>query len=639
MIDFIDPFLEEELDGYDEFRPIPTKDRLPDLEEQVRQHMLISPNLPYNNIKYEYIKIPKSFESAARKSEFWKEQIRRCKNGHDGMSPKMYFYFHFCWMENIGGGKIRPEFRVVDNEWFKHIEAAQRTGEWGVVCVKRRRVGASWKEACDVLHDCIFRKNYHVGMNSKSERDSQALLRKVKFLYNHLPPELRVRTTAGMSKMHINFSYNAKDENGNKVVKGNLSDIIVVAPENSAFEGMMLNKWVCDEAGKIENLPDMWAFTEDCLMQETRRLGTPIIFGTSGDVGKEGAGLREMWENAHLYKLKRFFFAGWMGMDVDEFGNDNKEEVIRWIIYERRRREKSQKNYNVFIQKYPLTVDEALMDHTIMGLGDPLKIKAQRASLIMNPVVSKRGLFEERDGKVVFIPDQYGPCIVYDEPKLNAKYTAGCDPADIDDVFEEASDLSMYIISHQDGLDRPKIVFEYTDRPRELNRYYQQALLALRWYNQCRVLIERQKGGRMISFFTDNHHKHLLMTTPQAILRLVPNKVLQIGLHMGPTEKEYLRGLVSEYIDNSSELIPSIPLLEEMLKFGSCNTDKAMAFGITMIALKEEMKRGRPTPTNGFKRHEPNFKYVIDPATGQVKRVKRDGPINGKGDPSGWYSF
>lgn len=567
----------------DEFRPIPLKMYQTDLEQRVKEYMLITPTWPVNTVKYVTLKIPEH-KSPEAYSKFWVEQIRRCKEGYDGMCGKMYFFYHFCFMEKAGKGKIRPEFRVVDNEWFKHIEDSQRSKEWGVICVKRRRVGASWKEAADVLQDVLFSKNFHVGMNSKSEKDSEFLFAKVKFIFNALPQELKVQIL-NQTKSSIRFAW--VDEATGEI-KGNQSDIVTRAPVSQAFEGMSLDKWICDEAGKIENLLQMWSYTEPCMTPETRRLGTPIIFGTSGDVGKDGAGLRDMWENFEVYKLRRFFFAGYSGLAVDEFGNDRKEDCIRWIVYERRRREKlNTKFYNDYIQQYPLTVDEAFTVNGDIGLGDPVKLKAQRASLIINPVVAQKGFFVEEGNRVEWRADNRGFVIIHEHPNALTKYIAGCDPADIDDAYNESSDLSMFVMATQDGLKRPRIVMEYTDRPRELNNYYKQAMLACRYYNEARLLIERQKGGRMISYFSDQGNKYLCMTQPQEVQRLSPSRNTQIGMHMNEYAKEYLRGVCSEYVDDYVDCIPSIKLIDEMLVYGTKNTDKAMAFGITLIALKE----------------------------------------------------
>lgn len=602
----------------DGFRRITKAEYVKELEDRVKEYMKIITPFPVNTTKYHRINVP-SFSSDEEYKEFWFEQFRRCRDGYQDMCGKQYFYYNFCAIESLKHGKIFPDYRVVDNEWFKLVTECQQSHEWGIVCVKRRRVGASWKEAADVIHDCLFNKNFHVGMNSKSEKDSILLFRKVKFIYNHLPPEMRVKTTSS-SKMFMDFSY-VDPVDGIK--KGQESDIIVVPPTDSAFEGMALNKWVCDEAGKINNLLALFSFTEDCLMQETVRVGVPIIFGTSGDVGKEGSGLKHLWDFAHIYKLRKFFFGGWMGLYVDEYGNDNIEEAVRWIVYERRRREgMSTKMYNDFVQKYPLTAEEALMDHTITGLGDPVKIQAQRSSLILNPPTYTRGQFREADGKVLWYPDNFGPIIVYQHPIPGAKFVAGCDPADIDDATGNPSDLATYVMSLPDGASKPAIVMEYVDRPRELNTYYYQLALALQYYNGCKLLVERQKGGRLISFLKDLGLYHLFMTNPQEIRRLYPGRTVSIGVHLDPVTKDYMRGLVTEYVDLNHELIPSISLLDELLAFGSRNTDRAIAFGLTLMALRELSKTYLLKKQPQYMPWIPGFKYVKD-SRGNIRLERR----------------
>jgi hypothetical protein len=102
------------------------------------------------------------------------------------------------------------------------------------------------------------------------------------------------------------------------------------------------------------------------------------------------------------------------------------------------------------------------------------------------------------------------------------------------------------------------------------------------------------------------------MTTPQEIKRLIPSKNMSIGIHMDSFTKEYMRGVVSEYIDNHCDLIPSIPLLKELLAFGTKNTDKAMAFGITIIALKEVTKPFNNSRPGKIPPWIPSFRYIRD---------------------------
>ena len=59
----------------DEFRPVPEKDYIPELEEKVAHWMAITPNLPTNTIKHERTKIP-IFETLQEKIAFVKEELQ-----------------------------------------------------------------------------------------------------------------------------------------------------------------------------------------------------------------------------------------------------------------------------------------------------------------------------------------------------------------------------------------------------------------------------------------------------------------------------------------------------------------------------------------------------------------------------------
>ncbi len=605
-------------DDDDKIGIVPPSRYIPELEAEVRRLVAYLPDFPHyyvNLIKHERVKLP-VFTSPTQEKIWKREEIRRCKQGYNGMCGKMYFFFNYCFIKNISGGKIPPDFRVCDNAWFSEIEECHKNNE-GLICVKRRRVGASWKEAADVIHDAIFNKYYVIGMNSKTERDSKSLFQKVKFVYDSLPEFLRVKVL-GNTQMYMEFAY---IDQKTKAKKGNQSEIIVVPPVPTAFEGQMLNKWICDEAGKIAELAQLWSYTEDCMMEETVRKGIPILFGTSGEVGKEGRGLVEMWKNAEIHNLRKFFFAGWMGILCDEHGNDRKEEAIRYIIYERyRRRMLSAKGLQDFIQRYPLSVDEAFSQASTGGVGDIVKINSQLASLRENPPKYKKGRFSiDQNGDVKFVPDPHGEAMVYLEPEQDRHglYVAGCDPADHDDVFEEASDLSMYIMKKSDGASPPMIVFEYTARPANLVQYYQQALYALMYYNNAKVFVEDNRY-RFIGYFKENGYGYLLQTAPQSYVRLFGGKPNKIGFHKGTATADYMEELITEYIDDYYDQIPTSELLQECIEYGSKNTDRVIAFAATLMVLKEDKRRIRTT-TEIRDNYVPKFGWKRD-ARGNIVR-------------------
>lgn len=594
----------------EEFQLISPDDYDVEIEEQVAAFMRDTVNLPVNDKIYERVVEPEFDGDKKAKKEWEIDQIKKIHNGDgESMCGKMYFWFHYAKIKNIKGGAISPEYRVCDNEWFLTIEKCQESEEWGVVCVKRRRVGASWKEAADILHDCLTKPHFHVGLNSKSERDSEHLFAKILFIYERLPSFLRAKI-GRRHGMHLEFFRKKKLEDGTVVRRGLQSEITVVPPTDTAYEGLMLSKWVCDEAGKIPNLPQMWSFTEDCLMQEYTRAGMPVLFGTSGDISTTGGGLMHMWDKAEQYKLKRFFFAGWMGIAVDEYGNDMKEEVIRWILYKRvNEAKKGMKAYTDFLQRYPLTIDEAF-SQAGSGLGDVVKINAQKAELRSNPPMIKTGKVSMNleTGAPEFRPNPFGFCKIYEHPKPNVDYILACDPADHDDAGEEASELSLHIMAMPSGLEPPRLVCEFAYRPQKVKDFYNEAAMLAIYYNNGKVLIERNRYG-MIQHFKENGFNHLLEWRPPAINSVMKRRANEIGIHMTEEVKIYMEGLISDYIDDYCQYIPFVDLLNEILEYGKTNTDRVISFGLCLIMLKSKLSYRRNKDVKQENTRVPNISY------------------------------
>jgi len=596
-----------------------------DLEEKVAHHLQTLPTLPRNDKKPTRSRQPDSSDPIEQ--NIWcREELRRIKDGHFGMSGKMYFWYNYVKLRDIEYGTIRPEFRMCQAYWFNEIIKVQDSREWGLIGVKRRRIGASWLESADVLHDAIVRPGIKVGMTSKSETDSKELFAKVKFIYDNLPEWLRPSSAGGNTQMKLDFSYRAKDEKGNWITRGSRSELVVKSPTDSTWEGYALAKWCADEAGKVQNLKQLFSYTEPAMMKGTRRVGCPILFGTSGDITKDGAAFRDMFYQADSYKLKQFFLGGWMGLDglVDECGNDLAEEAVRWVVYERFRRESlDTRAYNDFIQQYPLTVQEAFTSNETYGVGNSMKINKQINALTAKPPEMKRGHFMlDSNKKPVFVPTFNGSCIIYEEPDpvMQDLYFAGADTSDHDAENPNSKDISgqcLFIMKKRKGTEPPKIVFEYYDKPRSVRDFWDQALIALLYYGGAKVMIERNKPG-MINYFDENGFKHLMATKPNGYTSVMASTTWNIGYHRGPQSKRYGEELVTLYTDDYCEWIPSVNLLKECLVYDQQNTDRVASFCAALILMKEDKWEATPRSNkdNLFKTK------LIHTAGGGVKRVQ-----------------
>ena len=606
---------------------IPMADRIPELESEVQYHLskatkqnhegkeYFRPSLKVTK-KYQHIEYP-DFKVTDRKERLdWEmEEIRRCIQGYDGLPGKYYYYFNHVWIKDKAKGKIRPEFRAADLDWFTFLENLG-PGK-GAVCIKRRQVGMSWKAAVDVLHDCTFKKDFEVGMNSKTETDSRNLFKKVKYIHRSVPDFLRPVATATDRRDAMDFSKIVKDQFGNKTRIGTQSSIISVAPTPTAHAGNQYGKLIMDESGEVEQLMEIWANAEDCLMRETQRTGTPIIFGTVGDVDKQGKGIIEFWKRHHIYDLERFAFWGYNALIMDEYGNDDLENSIRWIIYTRRKKEAgADVIYNKFKQKYPLNETDAFLSVSGAGVGHRANLEKRYASLIEEPPQKEKGSMRRRaDGGVDFVPHPDGKVIVYERPQpIVNGYIASCDPAEDDNVVKtkDNSNLATVVMKKAFGLDPSRMVVEYEDRPLMLDEYYEQLAMILEWYNNCRVNVELNKGGwRMLDYFEDKYH-HLLMFSPKSGNNARGGFQLTYGSKMTAEKKTQMVGLIDSYTENHPEWIPSTRLIEQFKVFGGKGEDDdlAIAFGWNLIVLQADKTVAKMAES--IDRSVPNYGYIKD---------------------------
>lgn len=555
-------------------------------------------NRHWNNNKFfdsKGVQIKFSNDLLKKKWEF--ELLRRCEKGHDGIPGKMYFYFHFCSIKNISGGFIRPDFRVSDIIWYHILESCEWTqynrGQ-GVLCVKRRRGGFSWKQASDSLHDALFKEGFRIGMTSKDEAAAKDLMTKVYQMYERLPTFLKHPFS---SKTQETFVLARKDEDdlGQRTLSGNESEIYCKAPTDSCFEGEQIGKMVVDEVGKISNIETIWSMGVPTLMEETKRVGIPVLFGTAGEQTKVGVGQKEFWNNHEIYDLVRFFFPGWAGLMSSKDGNDDIKGAVKWILKEREKLAKldNAKKLLEFKQQYPLWVEEAFISKGGTGIGNMIKISQQLSTLEEKNSFKKEGRFRwgrDNEAKVVFEPnshfDDSGKCVIYEEPHSSLDYESGCDPADHDFVQKGASKLSMYIGSHQKGTRPPKIVFSYTDRPERVNDYYEQSIMALLYFNSPKILIENNRFG-MIKHYEDTGYLYLLKPEPIAINRLNKIQSKQLGVRKTVQSTREMERCINHYTDDFCDLIPDKELLEEFLVYGESNTDRAIAFGWLLVSLED----------------------------------------------------
>lgn len=604
---------------YEDFRDEVTEDNL----EEYLKHCDVM--FPKNTIIHKRSVQP-AFKSK-QEEEMWQiEEINRCINGHNGMCGSMYFWFNYCRIDIRGKGQGLPEWRTCDHEFFKLVESCGPCGQnagKGVIAVKRRRAGFSWKAGGFAAWAAMFFLDRSIGMDSKTELDSKILFDKVRKIYNRLPDFLRTATDGGYTQSSIRFG--KKDKETGRIT-GNESEVFSKPPTDSAYEGLGMDYWFSDEAGKKENLMTMWGLTEDCLDDESGRIGVPIIFGTAGDVDKGSNGLQEMWKNSNSYGLIKFFFPGWAGKNVDKYGNDRvRDEVLKILKIRNLKLTTEAKNYFDYVQKQPLNIDDALQLRVTGGIGHIGNIKKQQKSLDDNPRKKRVGMFRwgrKGEDPVVFDPGIGTPDLqwwIYEnpDPDLTKKhYLSATDPVDHDDTGTQASGQAMYILRRGVGSSPLRIVARCFGKPRKATDFYEQGIMAQIFYHGHQNLIENNRYG-MIRHYETSGYMHLLKNEPMPVNAYLKKWVPKVGARKGTNTESDFRTLALEYTDTHCDLIPDYELLEQLLRWGSENTDCAVAFLWALVHDKDLVNLKTADEQKDTNR---SFKFGVKKINGKMVR-------------------
>lgn len=558
-----------------------------------------------NKTKHERVERP-IFKDIQQQKLWEREEIRRCIEGYDGMPGKHYFYFNYCRIKSVQGGMIRPEWRRVSRDSFDILERCLRgdlKGQ-GIITAKRRRIGWSWEYAASVLHEAMFYPFSEIGCQSKSETDIKLFFNtKVKFIYDNLELFLKASTGGGNSLLKMEFSEVEKDEKGNKRKVGTQSLIICKSPGDTSWEGLGLKLWLADEAGKTENILQTLSLTLPCLAGDDgiTRHGVPVLGGTAGNIDEVGSDFKDIWNDAPAYDLIRIFIPGWAGLNTDEYGNEDVEGNVRWILTERRKKAAlGQRQFFDHVQQYPLTPEEAFLSATSSPFDIPT-INARLSELSRNPAKIQPGHFEFEieDGEevVVWKPHNDGKVHIFEHPQagVDNQYGAGADPYDHVKKKNSGSQGAFYVYKRLYDIDEygNMPVLQYIDQPEDPNAFYEQCAMACIYYD-CKVLIERNRPG-MLSYFTERDMHRYLKERP-----LKPNKVtvgttIEYGVHMDESTKNLMIGKIDEYVRLNSGSIMFPELLEAMLIYDPDNQrkkkDEVDAFGITMLHMGDKNLR------------------------------------------------
>ena len=540
-------------------------------DPEIAKYLKAIGHVTFNTVKPIRLKSIPSFKSETERRRWEDEEVRRCAEGFGGMVGSMYQYYNYWPIKSVQGGRIMPEFRRAHNDFYALFESCMYGANdfypdnrgRGLVLMGRRRWGKTYI-MCNLAYNTAARNSHcEIGLTSKTEDDAVSFLNdKLKFGYSGLPQFLRIRSGVSNSGNILAFGRKVKDKDGNTVKRGNTAIIMARAPVPAALEGTGLKLFVVNEAGKTEKLEQLLNYIlPACNGQDgLTRVGVPLLEGTAGDMDAVGEDYKNIWDNADAYDFERYFAAGWSGFRVDDMGNENVEDALRYILDERRKKLRiSQKAYYDFIIQYPLTPDEAFI-RGVESKWDTVAINARLRDLEQSPDNRVRGRFEwiQEGVSVKFVPDERGSILMLEPYRTGTTYKAGADPTDGSGDLKRSSKLVQYMrkVNNEfsDGSTVSNgIVCEYYGKPEVIETAYEQCAMMCVYYGNSKTLIESNRRG-MISWFQYNGFMHLMKAKPEkaGTLKVVQRKsIIEYGFYRDDGVFNEQFDLVEQDIDNN----------------------------------------------------------------------------------------
>jgi len=480
----------------------------------------------------------------------------------------------------------------MDKAYFDLFDTCKQE-EKGMIVIKARDKGFSYMNSGILAHEYTFYPYNHVGVAAGLQVTATSFFDKVK---------------AGLNNQHSNFrhsllkdgdeimrsGYKIKDKEGKWGVGGFQSTIHCRTMSNpEVYKGERLSVMIFEEAGEFKELLNAYMSSKACFMDGDVQYGVPIIGGTGGDIEAASKDFMEMYYNADAFNLIPMFipasmcYHGYFNMKTGISDSDNATKALK------ERREKlqqagNQKGYNLELQNYPLSVEEAFLQ-TKNSRFNVAKINAQRSEILSSETLqgqiqSGRLEWVGDSMEVEFVLDKTGPYKILAHPKPELK---GLDIGGIDSYDQDQSSttsLGSAIIFrrfYNMEIAGNYPIAEYTERPETAEEFWDGCLKLAVYYN-AKMLIEYTRIG-VIGYFQRAGGKQYLKERPTTAHSPKTVNRNKYGLQMNKHTKAVMDQFIDKYVEENCQDIWFIDLLDELSVYGLKNTDRAIAFGLCLV--------------------------------------------------------
>ena len=573
-------------------------------------------------------------------------------NGYTITGPH-YFFLNYCKVDAIGDTKagtgqehIFPQFRVYQYEFFHYYELCR---VYGYNCAMLKNRSCGFSQIISAIAACTFICYSHSTIIITANL-LQYVIKTMSKVTDVINFQNSCRESAFKRPMQVKndqlnkrASYLTKID-GQYVEVGPMSMIEgIVADDSKKVRGDRADLVIYEEAGSNPILVPSVIKGEELITVGGIRRGIAVIGGTGGD-SKGAEGLRRIYEQPQVFKvlpfkhnytsdgttvLSCFFIPAYKTLNspkaVDKRGWCN-EEIARQHFQEER--DTLAKDPEALLTKCAeqcFTAEEALslegnnkFNRTLLanqiaymrthkGLtktGDdgkeyPMVPPIKRGELKFTYKNASLGMNLNNIASIDFIPGENGSLHILEPPKEDkflGLYVAGIDAIDIgqsqtSDATKDPSKFCIIIFRRTFGIEPPRPVAYYLERPDDVNKAYQTTLKLLYWYNAM-ANIEATRLSCWNYSKARGFAKYYMFRPKATYMDLNARHSKTIGTPATPSIIDHQNDLIASYIDEFSEQIWFQELLDQLTRYSLENKtkfDMVAAFAMALLA-DEELK-------------------------------------------------
>lgn len=420
-------------------------------------------------------------------------------------------------------------------------------------------------------------------------------------------------------------------------IEGSNEVNFVVKPTKlSGIQGKKPKRAFLDEFASLKPVKEMTLgnYYSKALAQVTEDFGSLVLgkiwlIATAEEVKSEALkDAEEIWDGSAEDKkdangftssrMKRmlipYYLGGRSDQFVDKFGRPKIEEAKRF--YENSLEGKSEGQKALFKRQNPATIADVFeIKHKGSLEEDVVELLREvRRNLVREIKEGKINVkvvkFYELNKIVQYNTTNEKPAVqvkIYEEPQPNVKYVIGIDGTCTTKETSEnndTSDFSFCILKAFEGIDKPNytVVCDFARRPEKVDDVHFAVYYAAKYFNKYGGLIEgvlpeTNQGGAsaIVAFFTNKGERKLLKHASKQ-LGTDGEKRATFGLYRDDYVKDMQIKITNPFLRLYARHIRSIELIDDLLKIGKANTDRADAFMMGIIALGNFEKLEAPKP-------------------------------------------